>query len=254
MTEGILFALLGLVIGSFLNVVIYRLPRTIAGEQLGLCWPGSHCPACKTPVKFYHNIPLLGWLCLWGRCAYCKYSIPVRYFLVELLTASLFALIVTLHGVTIQSAMDLAILCLFIPMFIIDLTHLLLPDRLTYPLLLIALIMAVLGYSRISLPEACFSAVLGYGIPWLLDRLYVWRHGHAGMGMGDMKLFAGIGAWLGLEALMHIMMLSSSIAIITITVLRKKQTEAFPFGPYLIAATLVIYFFTEPPILMITGL
>lgn len=242
MEKTLFFALIGGIAGSFLNVVIYRLPRILAGESLTLCWPASHCPVCKNNIRFYHNIPLLGWLWLRGRCIRCHSKIPVRYFLVELVMATLFPTMISLCGISWQSLVDLIVLSCLLPLFIIDLSCLLLPDRLTFTVMLSSLILAGLGEGRIDLSEAVIASVLGFGIPWLLDRFYLWRTGQHGMGMGDMKLFAGVGAWLGYEALMHIMLLASLMAMVmAVVILRKKRTEVFPFGPYLITGTLVVY-------------
>ncbi|WP_129544058.1 A24 family peptidase [Serratia sp. 1D1416] len=145
MEETLFFALIGGIAGSFLNVVIYRLPRILAGESLTLCWPASHCPICKNNIRFYHNIPLLGWLWLRGRCIRCHSPIPVRYFLVELIMAILFPTMISLCGMSWQSLVDLIVLSCLLPLFIIDLTCLLLPDRLTFTVMLSSLVLAGLG-------------------------------------------------------------------------------------------------------------
>ncbi|MBI0472070.1 prepilin peptidase [Pectobacterium parmentieri] len=243
MTEILFVPLFGLVVGSFFNVVIYRMPRILAGEKLALSWPGSYCPACKHKIKVYHNIPLFGWLWLKGRCAHCQQPISRRYPLVELLTAVLFTLVIARDGITLQSLSDLLIFSLLIPLFFIDLDSMLLPDRLTLLVLVYALLLAGLGEGHTDFSDAVAAAALGFGLPWLLDRFYVWRHGREGMGMGDMKLFAGIGAWLGCQALLHIMVLASLSAIVVVLVLRrKKRYEPFAFGPYVIVAALILYF------------
>jgi len=235
-------ALFGALIGSFLNVIIYRLPRIMAGDKLTLSWPGSHCPHCKTKIRIYHNIPLISWLCLKGQCYQCQQPVHWRYPLVELLTAIMFALVIAKHGITLQSLSDLLLLCFLIPLFFIDLETQLLPNKLTYPLLLCALMLAGSRSGHVDFTHSCFAASLGFGLPWLLNLFYQWRHGRAGMGMGDMKLFAGVGAWLGYEALLHIMLLASLLAITTtLLFLRQKRHEAFPFGPYLIGATWVVF-------------
>ncbi|RYC43338.1 prepilin peptidase [Pectobacterium zantedeschiae] len=243
MTEILFVPLVGLVVGSFFNVMIYRMPRILAGEKLSLSWPGSHCPACKHKIQVYHNIPLFGWLWLKGRCAHCRQPISRRYPLIELLTALLFTLVIERDGITLQSLSDVLIFGLLIPLFFIDLDSMLLPDRLTLPVLLCALQLAALGEGHTDFSDAATAVVLGFGLPWLLDRFYVWRHGREGMGMGDMKLLAGIGAWLGCQALLHIMILASlSAIVVTLTLRRKKRYARFAFGPYVIVATLILYF------------
>ncbi|EPF0317223.1 prepilin peptidase [Enterobacter chuandaensis] len=242
MAEILFASFIGAIVGSFLNVVAYRLPRILAGDALSLCWPHSHCPGCKLSIKVYHNIPIAGWLWLKGRCANCHNPIPLQYLLVEALTASLFAIVIAPHGLTPQSLADIVIVSLLIPLFIIDREHLLLPDRLTLPLLIVSLALAGMGYARVAFIDAFIAAVCGYSLPWLLDRYYRWRRGRTGMGMGDMKLFAGIGAWLGYDALLHIMLFASlSAIVITQILLHKKRSEAFPFGPYIIGAALAVF-------------
>lgn len=243
MSVMVFFALLGAVTGSFLNVVIYRLPLIVQGVSVSLSWPPSHCPLCKGKIRYYHNVPVIGWLWLKGRCFHCRCAIHWRYPLVELLTSTLFIAVILVHGVTLQSLADLLMLSLLIPLFFIDIDTLLLPDRLTFPLLLIALSLAAIGHYRTELPDALCAAATGFGIPWILDRIYTWRHARPGMGMGDMKLFAAIGAWLGTEALFSVMLLSSVLAIFTVSILlRKGKKECFPFGPFLIAAAIVLFF------------
>lgn len=244
MLVSLFFALVGAVIGSFINVVIYRLPLILQGEKITLSFPASHCLHCKAPIKFHHNIPLLGWLLLGGRCYQCKQGISPRYPLIELLTAGLFFLTIHLYGITPQALVDLAVISMLIPLFFIDLETSLLPDRLTLPLLVLVIIASLFGYGNVSAHEALLAVATGFGLPWLLDRLYYWRHGKPGMGMGDMKLFAATGAWLGLEALFQVMLIACLLAIVSaLYLLRRKAGEAFPFGPYLVIASLAYFFF-----------
>lgn len=233
----IFFILIGAILGSFSNVIIYRLPRILQGEAISLSWPASHCPHCKQPVKFYHNIPLLGWLLLKGRCAGCGQAISPRYPLVEALMAILFGVIVWQQGVTPQSLVDLLIVTLLVPLFFIDLQTMLLPDRLTLPLLTVALLFAASGYGTVTLPVALISAGLGFGLPWLLSFVFRLLRGHEGMGRGDMKLLAGLGAWLGPIALLDILTVSSLLALgAGVILLRIKPGVPFAFGPWLIIA------------------
>lgn len=234
------FILLGAVLGSFCNVVIYRLPRILHGETLSLSWPASHCPHCKQPIKVRHNIPLLGCLLLRGRCAGCRQAISRQYPLVETLLALLYGAIIWQQGVTPQSLFDLMAVTLLVPLFFIDLHTMLLPDRLTLPLLVFALLFAASGYGSVTLPSACVAAALGFGVPWLLSWLFRLLRGHEGMGMGDMKLLAALGAWLGPQALLDIVAASTLLALgAALVLLRVKPGEPFPFGPYPIIATLI---------------
>lgn len=235
----IFFIVLGAILGSFCNVVIYRLPRMLQGEALSLSWPASHCPHCKQPIKARHNIPLLGWLLLRGRCAGCQQAISRRYPLVEALLALLYGVIIWQQGVTPQSLFDLLAVTLLVPLFFIDLHTMLLPDRLTLPLLMAALLFAASGYGAVALPAALMAAGLGFGVPWLLSLLFRWLRGHDGMGMGDMKLLAALGAWLGPQALLNVVTASTLLALgAAVILLRVKPGEPFPFGPYPIIAAL----------------
>lgn len=231
------FIFLGAILGSFCNVIIYRLPRMLHGETLSLSWPVSHCPRCKQPIKARHNIPLLGWLLLRGRCAGCGQGISRQYPLVEALLALLYGAIIWQQGVTPQSLFDLLVVMLLVPLFFIDLQTMLLPDRLTLPLLVFALLFAASGYGSVTLPLALVAAALGFGLPWLLSWLFRLLRGHDGMGMGDMKLLAALGAWLGPLALLDIIAASSLLALgAALILLRVKPGERFPFGPYPIIA------------------
>ncbi|PKB91361.1 hypothetical protein A8A01_01155 [Ewingella americana] len=235
----IFFILLGAILGSFCNVVIYRLPRILQGEALSLSWPASHCPHCKQPIKARHNIPLVGWLLLCGRCAGCRQAISRRYPLVEALLALLYGAIVWQQGVTPQSLFDLLAVTLLLPLMFIDLHTMLLPDRLTLPLLILALLFATSGYGSVALPSALIAAGLGFGVPWLLSLLFRLLRGHDGMGVGDMKLLAALGAWLGAQALLDIVAASTLLALgAAVVLLRVKPDEPFPFGPYPIIAAL----------------
>lgn len=234
-----LFILLGAIFGSFCNVIIYRLPQILQGEALSLSWPASHCPHCKKPIKARHNIPLLGWLMLRGRCAGCGQAISRRYPLVEALLALLYGVIVWQQGITPQSGVDLLATTLLLPLFFIDLQTMLLPDRLTLPLLGLALLFAASGYGDVTLLSALLAAGLGFGMLWLLSWLFQLLRGHEGMGRGDMKLLAALGAWLGPQALLDIMAISTFLALgSALILLRVKPGEPFPFGPYLIIAAL----------------
>lgn len=231
--------LLGAVIGSFCNVVIYRLPFILQGESLSLSWPASHCPHCKLPVKFRHNVPLLGWLMLRGRCATCKKAISWRYPLVEGLMALLYGGIIWLQGVTPQSLFDVLAVTFLLPLLFIDLRTMLLPDRLTLPLLTLSLLFSFCGYGAVEPMQAVIAALLGFGIPWGLSLLFRLLRGHEGMGMGDMKLLAALGAWLGPLALLDVFVVSTLLALVSaLILLRVKPGQPFPFGPYPIIAAI----------------
>ncbi|MBF1994351.1 prepilin peptidase [Serratia symbiotica] len=236
-----LFMALGAIIGSFLNVVIYRLPLIMAGEKMSLSYPASGCPLCGAKIRWHHNLPLLGWLLLAGRCTDCHHPISWRYPLVELLTAALFALLIHRYGLTLQGGYVLVAACLLVVLAGIDQCTMLLPDRLTLPLCGLGIVCAFLGEGRVSGIESLAASALGFLVPWLLDRLfYLWRR-HPGMGMGDMKLFAALGAWFGMTGLWRILAFSPLLALLSaLLVLRTKLGEPFPFGPYPIALALAM--------------
>lgn len=242
------FALLfGAVIGSFLNVVIYRLPLMMAGEAYSLSFPSSCCPNCGARIRWRHNLPLLGWLLLKGRCADCRQAISWRYPLVEGLTALLFGLVVWRHGISVQSGFILAGSCLLLALAVIDLRTMLLPDRLMLPLWALGILAALLDVSKIGWHEALITSALGFALPWLLDRLFYLLRGRAGMGMGDMKLFAALGAWFGGETLLQIMLFAPLLAIFTaLVILRIKPGTAFPFGPYPIVVAMCYLIIGQP--------
>lgn len=249
-----LSVLLGLCIGSLLNVVAHRLPimmqrawdADLAEAQgrepeelprFGLFLPASHCPACKTPLKAWQNIPVLSYLILRGKCGHCHSHVSLRYPLIELLCAALFlavayqyppgALALTLMGFT-ASLLVLAV---------IDLDTYLLPDSITLPLLWVGLLFNMLT-ETVPLASAVSGAALGYCILWLIYQLFKLATGKEGMGYGDFKLLAAIGAWLGVTSLFSVVLFASVSGIvfglIIQTIRGKKKTDAFPFGPCLV--------------------
>lgn len=236
--------LLGAVFGSFLNVVIYRLPLMMAGAHCSLSFPPSSCPGCQARIRWRHNIPLFGWLLLRGRCVNCWQPIHWRYPLVEAVTACLFAVLVWRYGVTLYTAMLLVGVCLMIALAAIDWQTMLLPDCLVLPLWGVGMAAAGFGISEVAIREAIIASLLGYLLPWLLDRGCYLLRGRAGMGRGDMKLFAALGAWFGVETLCQIMLFAPLLAIATaLLLLRLKPGQPFPFGPYPIIVALMLLVF-----------
>jgi len=258
---------IGLLIGSFLNVVIYRLPKMLEREwraqcaelsgraedaaasgddALTLVSPRSHCPACKAPVRAIHNIPVLSWLALRGRCASCRARIPVRYPLVELTTAILSAAVAWHFGFGFEAGCALLVIWLLIPLTGIDADHQLLPDAITLPLLWLGLL-ASLGHDPAAgnaLPAAPRDAILGaaagYLLLWSVFHAFKLLTGKEGMGFGDFKLFAALGAWLGWQMLPLIILLSAFsgavIGVLMIVLRGRDRNIPIPFGPYLAAA------------------
>lgn len=249
--------LLGLCIGSFLNVVIVRLPRMMeqtwrreCAEFLGqqadaeeetitLSKPPSHCPSCKAPVKPWQNIPVISYLLLRGRCATCQTHISALYPLVELATAVLSVLVFMHFGWTWQAAAALVVTWLLVAMTVIDLRHQLLPDNLTLPMLWGGLILSLTGLFT-NPTDSIIGAALGYGCLWLIYVVFKWITGKEGMGHGDFKLFAAFGALLGWQALPMIVLLSSLVGTLVATGLlavgKLAEDRAIPFGPFIAGA------------------
>jgi leader peptidase (prepilin peptidase) / N-methyltransferase len=264
---------LGLVVGSFLNVVIYRLPiilerdwRAQAAELLpsdssattltsitqavperfSLSTPRSACPACKAPIKAWQNIPVLSWLVLRGRCASCKVRISARYPLVELATGLLSAGVAWHFGFGAPAACALLLTWALIALTGIDIDHQLLPDGITLPLmwagLLAALIVGPIVGSPIpvSARNALIGAMSGYVSLWLVFHAFRLITGKEGMGYGDFKLFAALGAWLGWKLLPLVILLSAAtgavLGILMIVLRGRDRAAPIPFGPYLAAA------------------
>ena len=261
--------LFSLLVGSFLNVVIVRLPTAMHKEWQQVCqtilklegseaeasnpalasivWPGSHCPNCKTPLKVWHNIPIVSYLLLRGKCAFCAIKISPRYPLVELLTAALGLLIAWLLGPSLATVMSLLLMYILVALTFIDLDHKLLPDQLTLPLMWLGLVVNSFGLLT-SLQDAFWGAVAGYMSLWLVYWGFRLATGKHGMGYGDFKLLAALGAWLGWQTLPIIVLVSTVTGLIVGLALRMRAVNTdpeMPFGPFLSAAGLVYLLWGE---------
>ena len=253
-------ALFGLVTGSFLNVVIHRLPRMLERdwrrqcdallardgepaselpERYDLVQPASHCPRCGTAIRPVDNIPVLSYLLLRGRCRQCQVRIPARYPLVELLTAVVSVVVAWRLGVSWQTAAALPLTWALLALTFIDLDHKLLPDDITLPLLWAGLLVN-LGGLFTDLPSAVIGAVAGYLCLWTVYHGFRLLTGKEGMGYGDFKLLAAFGAWLGWQALPLIVLLSSLVGALTGIAMMlfagHRRGTPIPFGPFLAAA------------------
>ena len=251
--------LLGLVVGSFLNVVIYRLPKALFGDDEGagseltkpktivdnlqcLIHPGSTTPCCHHAIVWSDNIPLFSWLRLKGKCRHCSEPISVRYFLVELVTGLGFAWIYTQFQFSWATPLYCLFLALLIALFFIDLETYYLPNYLTYSALALGLLGSTLGLTLVNLTESVLGACGGYLLPWSVNYLYRLIRRRDGFGGGDFKLLAVFGAWFGFAAIMPILAIASIVALLTITavmMLRKEKLtleRMLPFGPFLILA------------------
>ncbi len=253
-------ALLGLCVGSFLNVAIHRLPKMmerqwraecaeLAGEQApaggdryNLVAPRSACPACGHKITALENIPLLSWFVLRGKCSACAARISVRYPLVEALTAALSAYVAWHFGYGIAAAGALLFTWAMIALTFIDLDTYYLPDDITLPLLWLGLLFNTAG-TYTALPSAVIGAVAGYLSLWSVYWVFKWATGKEGMGYGDFKLLAAIGAWLGWQMLPLTILLSSLVgAIIGIGLIifaGRGRNVPIPFGPYLAIAGMI---------------
>ena len=250
--------LLGLIVGSFLNVLILRLPRIMeAGwlrectelqaqhqatepvEPLGLAFPPSQCPHCGHRIRLLENIPVISYLLLRGQCTACKGRISLRYPIIELVTAVLSVIVVWQFGPTWQSAAALVLTWGLVALAVIDLDTQLLPDDMTQPLLWLGLIANLAGLFT-DIQSAVIGAAGGYLSLWTVAKLFRTLTGKEGMGHGDFKLFALFGAWLGWQQLPQIILLSALtgalIGITMIALKRRGREIPIPFGPYLAAA------------------
>lgn len=249
--------ILGLVFGSFLNVLIYRLPK---GKSL--LKPPSHCPKCETPLKCYHNIPLISFIFLKGKCAYCKEKISFQYPLVELITAlllvSIFVKFKPLYGFIPFFFFSILALIL-ISVFFIDLKHKEIPDPLSFSLIFFGWIFSLTGKNPlgISFKESILSTFSGIGLLFFINEVYYLITKRDGIGMGDFKLMGGLGAYLGYKSFYNLLFFASFIGVITFLVFhiyqrifkKEKNTSSekllkkeIPFGPLLSISALIYLF------------
>lgn len=253
-------ALLGLCVGSFLNVVIHRLPLMLerswkidSAEILGitvdeqpalsLSRPRSRCPSCGHAIAWHENIPVLSFLWLRGRCSACKTPISRRYPLIELLTGVLFAAIGWRIGATPMALLWCAFAAALVALAAIDWDTTLLPDNLTLPLLWAGLVASALGWT-IPLTDALWGAVAGYLSLWSVYWLFKLTTGKEGMGFGDFKLLAALGAWLGLTMVLPVVLAASILGAVVGIAMKMASTlregRYVPFGPFLAGAGLVV--------------
>jgi len=249
--------LLGLCVGSFLNVVIYRLPLMLESrwrrdccellelEQerqdapLTLATPNSHCPHCSAPIRPWQNVPVISYLLLRGRCANCAAPISLRYPAIELATALATLLLGWHFGLSLALLGALLFTWALIALIMIDIDHQLLPDTITLPLLWLGLLFNIAGAYAL-LEDAVIGAMAGYLILWSIYWLFKLATGREGMGYGDFKLLAALGAWTGWQSLHLIVLMSSLVGAvfgIALMLLKRRGREVpMPFGPYLAIA------------------
>ena len=264
---AVLSGILGLLVGSFLNVVIYRLPLMLQREWRSQCLeylqldpakvkstdpviehktfnllnPDSHCPVCRKPVRPWQNIPVLSYLLLRGRCSQCRTAIHWRYPIVEIVTALLSALVGWYFGATWTCLAALVFTWCLVSLTVIDIDHQLLPDNITLPLLWLGLVLSVTGHGTGVTPaDALIGASIGYLSLWSIYWIFKLLTGREGMGYGDFKLLAVIGAWLGWQHLLTVVILSSLtgaiIGIAMAVIAGRDKNIPMSFGPYLAIA------------------
>jgi leader peptidase (prepilin peptidase)/N-methyltransferase len=233
----------GALIGSFLNVCIIRLPK-----EESIITPGSHCPHCKKAIKFYDNVPLISYLLLGGKCRYCKNTISFQYPLVEGITALSSLFLFMRFGPSLSYLVYFAFVTALIVITVIDLYHQIIPDVISIPGVGVGLL-ASLIFPHIAFLDSLIGVLLGGGSLFLVATLYQWFFKREGMGGGDVKLLAMIGAFLGWKAVILTILLSSligSISGIIIMVLKGKDFKyAIPFGPFLSLGAVIALFFGE---------
>jgi len=259
-------ALFSLIVGSFLNVVIYRFPKMMeqgwyqecrefladelkapkkdkktneVAAELTLSKPSSSCPNCQHQIRFYENIPIISWLFLGGKCSQCKSKISKRYPMIELVTAMLSVAVAYLYGVTAISLFIILLTWALICLTMIDYDHMLLPDQITLPFLWLGLLININGLI-VPLDQAVIGAVVGYMSLYSIFWLFKLVTGKEGMGHGDFKLVALFGAWMGWQLLPLLILMASAVgAIVGISLMifkNHQREQAIPFGPYLAVA------------------
>ena len=254
-----LAALFGLLTGSFLNVVIYRVPvmmergwTLFAKEHLqlelteaekqpfNLLKPDSRCQHCGTPIKPWQNIPVISYILLRGQCGSCQTPISIRYPAIELLTAVMFAVVAIVYGWSWLTLVGLVLTAFLIALTFIDADTQYLPDQLTLPLVWLGLLANYAG-GLVSLQQAVLGAVCGYMSLWLLNFVHKLLRGFDGMGAGDFKLLAALGAWLGATVLPVIVFVAALVGVVAAVVLKAAKSQPIAFGPCLAIAGWLVW-------------
>lgn len=244
--DVVFIALLGLVVGSFLNVCIARLP-----EEQSVVTPPSHCPRCKTPIRWFDNIPIVSWVLLRGRCRSCELPISARYPLVESLNALAWLSLWRVGLEPREFALYAVLASLLIVITFIDLDHRIIPDKITWPSILIAPAAAfIIGH--ISVTDSLIGVVAGGGVLWAIAEIYLRVRKQEGMGLGDVKMLAMVGGLLGWEAAFFTLVVGSIIGTVfglaAMVIRRGRLDMEIPFGPFL-AAGCMLYMLGGPELL-----
>ncbi len=290
----LLFVIFGLLVGSFLNVVIYRLPLILTdlqyryisealiedGEKqlvtgirlidrafqrkefdkllykekvlpvegfLFLSFPRSSCPRCGHEIRWYENIPVFSWLLLGGKCSCCHLPISFQYPLVELLSGVLTGIVGYQYGISLEGLGYILLIWSLLALTIIDFKHLILPDHITLPILWLGLILSYMEIINVPFSESFWGCILGYLSLWVINRFSLLLYKKEGIGHGDFKLLAMLGAWLGMSNVLLILLLSSAVGALCglglIFAKKAKRNTYIPFGPYLSLAGLIVFYF-----------
>ena len=267
----LLALILGLLVGSFLNVVIYRVPEGLnrnwklqakqmldlpleqgEGERFNILMPPSHCPSCKAAIKPWQNIPILSYVLLKGQCKHCHIAISLRYPLVELLTGLVFAVCAWKFGATWTALAAMVFSAYLIAMIFIDADTQLLPDQLTLPLMWGGIVFHLAAYllqadwGITNLVDSLLGAIVGYMSLWSIFQLFKLVTGKEGMGYGDFKLLAALGAWLGISVLPIIIIMSAVVGLIFALIMKVAKNQPMPFGPYLAISGWIVLVFSQP--------
>ena len=267
----LLALILGLLVGSFLNVVIYRVPEGLnrnwklqakqmldlpleqsEGECFNILMPPSHCPSCKAAIKPWQNIPILSYVLLKGQCKHCHTAISLRYPLVELLTGLVFAVCAWKFGATWTALAAMVFSAYLIAMIFIDADTQLLPDQLTLPLMWGGIVFHLAAYllqadwGITTLVDSLLGTIVGYMSLWSIFQLFKLVTGKEGMGYGDFKLLAALGAWLGISVLPIIIIMSAVVGLIFALIMKVAKNQPMPFGPYLAISGWIVLIFSQP--------
>lgn len=233
----------GLLVGSFLNVCIYRLPL-----DQSIAWPGSRCTSCQRPLAWFENVPVLSWLVLRGRCRTCRAAVSWQYPAVEVATGVMFALTFLAYGLTPLFVVRVVFGCALIVLFAIDYTHQILPNVITLPGIVVGFVCSLLlspGWT-----SSLVGLVVGGVFPYLIAEGYLRLRGREGMGMGDLKMFAMVGAFLGWPLVWVTLILSSVLGIAiggtALLVSRRGMETRIPFGTFIAVAALVCSLWEAP--------
>ena len=233
--------------GSFSNVCIYRLPL-----DKGVVSGRSYCPRCKKQISWYDNIPIFSYLFIQGKCRKCKNKISVQYLVVELLNILSFATVYFFYGISITTVLLMILALVFVIIFFIDLKHYIIPDSLTFPLMVLGFLKSFDPNLNEIFPNyinSLIGGIFGYGIIWLIIFFYKVLRNKEGMGLGDAKLLAAIGFWFGWIAIPFVIFSSSVIALFTVLPSlinkKKKLSSIIPFGPFIIIGCILYIIFIE---------